>query len=63
MLAGLLGWPQATFAAKLEVAASKKEVTVERETDTGTQTLQLVSAAQYPWVIDYVVRLRTLCFT
>ncbi|KAG5189336.1 hypothetical protein JKP88DRAFT_271617 [Tribonema minus] len=41
MLAGLLGWPQATFAAKLEVADSKKEVTVERETDTGTQKLQM----------------------
>ena len=38
-LAGLLGWPQATFAASLEVAGDK--LTVERETDTGTQTLSM----------------------
>ncbi|CAM9949336.1 unnamed protein product [Heterosigma akashiwo] len=36
MLAGLLGWPQATFAAGL---------TVERETDTGTETLELDAPA------------------
>eukprot|EP00999_Lentomonas_sp_LEN2_P000361 NODE_1363_length_890_cov_78.301442_g1317_i0.p1 GENE.NODE_1363_length_890_cov_78.301442_g1317_i0~~NODE_1363_length_890_cov_78.301442_g1317_i0.p1 ORF type:complete len:261 (-),score=52.35 NODE_1363_length_890_cov_78.301442_g1317_i0:46-828(-) len=36
MLAGLLGWPQATFAAKIGVDG--KTATVERETDTGIQT-------------------------
>ncbi|CAM9930325.1 unnamed protein product, partial [Choristocarpus tenellus] len=40
MLAGLLGWPQATFAAKVEVEDGGK-VTVERETDTGTQILTM----------------------
>jgi hypothetical protein len=43
MLAGLLGWPQATFAAKVDVDKAAKKLTVERETDTGTQKLALVS--------------------
>ena len=37
MLAGLLGWPQATCASKLSVEGDK--VTVEREVDGGTETL------------------------
>jgi electron transfer flavoprotein beta subunit len=44
MLAGLLGWPQATFAAKVDVDKTAKKLTVERETDTGTQKLALVSS-------------------
>ncbi|CAM9556942.1 unnamed protein product [Sphacelaria rigidula] len=40
MLAGLLGWPQATFAAKIDVQDAEKML-VERETDTGTQVLSL----------------------
>lgn len=43
MLAGLLGWPQATFAAG--VAADGAKLTVERETDTGTETLELDAPA------------------
>lgn len=39
MLAALLGWPQATFASKLELGADK--VTVTREVDGGLQTLAL----------------------
>jgi electron transfer flavoprotein beta subunit len=39
MLASRLGWPQATFASKLEVGAGK--ATVTRETDTGTETLEI----------------------
>jgi electron transfer flavoprotein beta subunit len=35
MLAALLGWPQATFASKLEVDG---DVTVTREVDGGLQT-------------------------
>jgi electron transfer flavoprotein beta subunit len=37
MLAALLGWPQATFASKLEVADGK--ATVTREVDGGLQTI------------------------
>jgi electron transfer flavoprotein beta subunit len=39
MLAGMLGWPQATFAAGVNV--KDEELMVERETDTGTQTLSM----------------------
>jgi hypothetical protein len=48
MLAGLLGWPQATFAAKVDVDKAAKKLTVERETDTGTQKLALVSTSSLP---------------
>ncbi len=37
MLAGLLGWPQATFASAIEIADGK--ATVTREVDFGRQTL------------------------
>uniref|UniRef100_A0A7S2Y0H3 Electron transfer flavoprotein subunit beta n=1 Tax=Fibrocapsa japonica TaxID=94617 RepID=A0A7S2Y0H3_9STRA len=39
MLAGLLNWPQATFAAKLD--PQDAGLSVERETDTGTEVVQL----------------------
>jgi len=39
MLAALLGWPQATFASKVEVAGDKVQVT--REIDGGLETLSL----------------------
>src|SRR6202789_3739889 len=39
MLATLLGWPQATFASKVEIAGSKAKVT--REIDGGLQTLEM----------------------
>jgi electron transfer flavoprotein beta subunit len=39
MLSALLGWPQATFASKVEVA--EKTVRVTREVDGGLQTLEL----------------------
>ena len=39
MLAGLLGWPQVTFAANLEAADGG--ITVERETDSGTETIKI----------------------
>ena len=39
MLAAKLGWPQATFAAKVQVSGSS--VTVTRETDTGEQVVTL----------------------
>jgi electron transfer flavoprotein beta subunit len=39
MLAGLLGWPQGTFASKIELAVGK--VRVVREVDGGLETLLL----------------------
>ena len=39
MLAAKLGWPQATFAAKVEFAGRTAKVT--RETDAGEETLEL----------------------
>ncbi len=39
MLAALLGWPQATFASKVDVADGK--ATVSREVDGGLETLSL----------------------
>ncbi|MBK9584706.1 MAG: electron transfer flavoprotein subunit beta/FixA family protein [Alphaproteobacteria bacterium] len=39
MLAALLGWPQGTFASKLEIGAGSLKVT--REIDGGLQTLEL----------------------
>ena len=35
MLAGLLGWSQATFASKVEVDVEKKQALVTREIDGG----------------------------
>jgi electron transfer flavoprotein beta subunit len=43
MLAALMGWPQGTFAYKLEVAGDK--VTVTREVDGGLQTVALKTPA------------------
>jgi electron transfer flavoprotein beta subunit len=43
MLAALLGWPQATFASKVDVADGK--VTVSREVDGGSETLSLALPA------------------
>jgi len=43
MLAALLGWPQGTFASKVEVGAGS--VSVTREVDGGLETLQLTLPA------------------
>jgi electron transfer flavoprotein beta subunit len=53
MLAGLLGWPQATFASKLGISAGK--ATVTREIDGGLETLEL----NLPAVISADLRLNT----
>jgi electron transfer flavoprotein beta subunit len=37
MLAGKLGWPQATFAASLELASDKRSLVVGREVDGGVE--------------------------
>jgi electron transfer flavoprotein beta subunit len=39
MLAELLGWPQATFASKVELASDQKSARVTREVDGGLETL------------------------
>jgi electron transfer flavoprotein beta subunit len=43
MLAALLGWPQATFASKIDIAgdAEQKRATVKREIDGGLETLSM----------------------
>ncbi|MBX9616982.1 MAG: electron transfer flavoprotein subunit beta/FixA family protein [Caulobacteraceae bacterium] len=53
MLAALLDWPQATFAAKIEIAGGK--ATVTREVDGGIQTL----SAALPAVVTVDLRLNT----
>jgi len=55
MLAGLLGWPQATQASKVEFSEgnSKGEVTVTREVDGGVETLR----AKLPMIITTDLRL------
>lgn len=40
MLAGLLDWPQATFASKLVVDTAKKEANVTQEIDGGLQEVK-----------------------
>jgi len=40
MLAGLLGWSQATFASKVEVDVEKKQALVTREIDGGSEELR-----------------------
>ncbi|KAI9199549.1 uncharacterized protein BJ171DRAFT_517893 [Polychytrium aggregatum] len=40
MLAGLLGWPQATFASKIEFQENASKLQVTREVDGGLETLQ-----------------------
>jgi electron transfer flavoprotein beta subunit len=51
MLAGLLGWSQATFASKVKVTGEKAEVT--REVDGGLDTI----AIKLPAVITTDLRL------
>jgi len=43
MLAALLGWPQGTFASKVEVSGS--DLTVTREIDGGLETVKLATPA------------------
>jgi electron transfer flavoprotein beta subunit len=52
MLAGILGWPQATFAAKIDFEGSG--LTCERETDVGTE---IISFDSLPAVITADLRL------
>jgi len=54
MLAGLLGWPQATFISKLNIK-NEQEAEVTREIDGGLQTL----GVKLPAVITTDLRLNT----
>ncbi|KAJ3107618.1 hypothetical protein HDU97_003612 [Phlyctochytrium planicorne] len=53
MLAGILGWPQATFASKVEVQPAEKKVVVTREVDGGLEVVK----APLPAVITADLRL------
>jgi electron transfer flavoprotein beta subunit len=53
MLAALLGWPQATFASKIEIEGNT--CTVAREIDSGVETLELT----LPAVVSVDLRLNT----
>jgi electron transfer flavoprotein beta subunit len=53
MLAGMLEWPQATFASKVEVSEDSKSVQVEREIDGGNQVLKM----SFPCLITCDLRL------
>ncbi len=41
MLAGLLNWPQATFASKVVLHADQKKIAVTREIDGGLETIEV----------------------
>lgn len=53
MLAGLLSWPQANFASKVEIEESSKSITVAREIDGGLETLKM----QLPAIVTTDLRL------
>ena len=53
MLAGLLGWPQATFVSKVEFLDEKKRVRCTRETDAGLEVVE----ANLPAIITTDLRL------
>lgn len=53
MLAGLLGWPQATQASKVELSEDGESMTVTKEVDGGVETLK----AKLPMIITTDLRL------
>lgn len=53
MLAGLMNWPQATFASKIEFSSDKMQAIVTREVDGGLETLKV----RLPAVITTDLRL------
>jgi electron transfer flavoprotein beta subunit len=53
MLAGLLGWPQATFVSKIEFIDSRTRARCTRETDAGLEVIEV----QLPAVITTDLRL------
>jgi electron transfer flavoprotein beta subunit len=55
ILAGLLGWPQATFASAVAFNDAKNEILVSREVDEGIQKLSM----PLPAVVTADLRLNT----
>ncbi len=55
MLAGMLGWPQATFAGRIETPADLSSATVTREVDGGSATVTV----KFPALISVDVRIVT----
>ncbi len=55
ILAEMLGWPQATFAGKIEVPADISQATVTREVDGGAATMTV----KFPAVISVDLRIVT----
>ena len=55
LLAGLLSWPQATFASAVAFNESKSSLTVNREVDTGIQVVSM----SLPAVVTTDLRLNT----
>ncbi|MDN2709906.1 electron transfer flavoprotein subunit beta/FixA family protein [Janthinobacterium sp. SUN118] len=53
MLAALAGWPQATFASRIDIAAGQGTVQVRREVDGGLETLEV----RLPAVVSADLRL------
>ena len=45
ILSAVLGWPQATFASKLELSADQKKAQVTREVDGGLETIEVALPA------------------
>ena len=45
ILAAVLGWPQATFASKIEFAADNRKANVTREVDGGLETIEVALPA------------------
>jgi electron transfer flavoprotein beta subunit len=59
MLAGMLGWPQANFASKLDVDAGSGEATVAREIDGGLESVKM----KLPAIVTTDLRLNEPRFT
>lgn len=56
MLAGLMGWGQATFASKVEILDGDKEIKVTREVDGGLEEMKV----RLPAIITTDLRYMTL---
>ena len=65
MLAGLLGWSQATFASKVEVDVGKNEAVVTREIDGGGEEIRcrlpLVVTTDLRYVKCFFVACSVVC--
>ncbi len=53
ILAAILGWPQATFASKIEIDSSDKSAQIMREVDGGLETIDV----QFPAIVTVDLRM------